>query len=188
MQCVDILVPKDRLLRKIDAAVDFTRIYDLVEGLYCVDNWLHWHILLLSRLFARILISKEDQWLLPTIDPLLIKGYEQSIFLLIGLPINRESSITVGEESLTILFGRGLQFGEHVSENCVTVAEIHDAHRMAAFIRRRPGDVVVQDGRRHDCGRTPVVVDHIGHGGNIPDDAGRRKHGVGAGGIVAVVV
>lgn len=28
--CVDMLVPKDHLLRKIDAAVNFTRIYDLV--------------------------------------------------------------------------------------------------------------------------------------------------------------
>ena len=30
MMCVDMLVPGDHLLRKIDAAVDFTRIYDLV--------------------------------------------------------------------------------------------------------------------------------------------------------------
>ena len=27
MVCTDMLVPKDHLLRKIDAAVDFTRIY-----------------------------------------------------------------------------------------------------------------------------------------------------------------
>lgn len=32
------LVPEDHLLRKIDAAVDFTRIYDMVEPLYCRDN------------------------------------------------------------------------------------------------------------------------------------------------------
>ena len=38
MLCVDMLVPKEHLLRKIDAAVDFTRIYDLVEDLYCEDN------------------------------------------------------------------------------------------------------------------------------------------------------
>ncbi|MGN0183563.1 MAG: transposase [Aristaeellaceae bacterium] len=38
MLCVDMLVPGDHLLRKIDAAVDFTRIYDLVEDLYCEDN------------------------------------------------------------------------------------------------------------------------------------------------------
>ena len=38
MLCVDMLVPQDHLLRKIDAAVDFTRIYDLVEDLYCEDN------------------------------------------------------------------------------------------------------------------------------------------------------
>ena len=28
--CVDMMVPKEHLLRKIDAAVDFTRIYKLV--------------------------------------------------------------------------------------------------------------------------------------------------------------
>ena len=38
MLCVDMLVPKAHLLRKIDAAVDFTHIYDLVEDLYCEDN------------------------------------------------------------------------------------------------------------------------------------------------------
>lgn len=32
------LVPKDHLLRKIDAAIDFTYIYKLVESLYCADN------------------------------------------------------------------------------------------------------------------------------------------------------
>lgn len=32
------LVPQDHLLRKIDCAVDFTHIYDLVEDLYCADN------------------------------------------------------------------------------------------------------------------------------------------------------
>jgi len=32
------LVPAEHLLRKIDAAVDFTRIYDMVEPLYCADN------------------------------------------------------------------------------------------------------------------------------------------------------
>ena len=32
------LVPQEHLLRKIDAAVDFTRIYDMVEPLYCLDN------------------------------------------------------------------------------------------------------------------------------------------------------
>ena len=34
MICTDMLVPKDHLLRKIDAAVDFTRIYERVEKLY----------------------------------------------------------------------------------------------------------------------------------------------------------
>jgi transposase len=40
IQIIDIegLVPKDHLLRKIDAVVDFTHIYDLVEDLYCLDN------------------------------------------------------------------------------------------------------------------------------------------------------
>ena len=33
-----MLAPKDHLLRKIDAAVDFTHIYELVEDLYCEDN------------------------------------------------------------------------------------------------------------------------------------------------------
>ena len=38
MLCTDILVPKEHLLRKIDRAVDFNRIYEFVEGLYCKDN------------------------------------------------------------------------------------------------------------------------------------------------------
>ena len=32
------LVPKEHLLRKIDAAVDFTRLYEWLEPLYCEDN------------------------------------------------------------------------------------------------------------------------------------------------------
>ena len=32
------LVPEGHLLRKIDAAVDFNRLYDMVEGLYSEDN------------------------------------------------------------------------------------------------------------------------------------------------------
>ncbi len=36
--CTDALVPKDYLLRKIDSAVDFTKIYDIVKDLYCHDN------------------------------------------------------------------------------------------------------------------------------------------------------
>ena len=32
------LVPKDHLLRKIDAAVDFNRLYEMVEPLYCEEN------------------------------------------------------------------------------------------------------------------------------------------------------
>ena len=38
MLCTDMLVPQEHLLRKIDAAVDFTHIYELVEDLYCEDN------------------------------------------------------------------------------------------------------------------------------------------------------
>ena len=38
MLCTDMLVPQEHLLRKIDAAVDFTHIYELVEGLYCENN------------------------------------------------------------------------------------------------------------------------------------------------------
>ena len=38
MLCTDMLVPQDHLLRKIDAAVDFRHIYELVEDLYCEDN------------------------------------------------------------------------------------------------------------------------------------------------------
>ena len=35
---IEALVPKDHLLQKIDAAVDFNKIYDFVEDLYCPDN------------------------------------------------------------------------------------------------------------------------------------------------------
>lgn len=35
---IEEFVPKDHLLRKIDSAVDFTKIYELVEDLYCQDN------------------------------------------------------------------------------------------------------------------------------------------------------
>ncbi|MFH1512636.1 MAG: IS5/IS1182 family transposase, partial [Bacillota bacterium] len=38
MICTDMMVPKDHLLRKIDKAVDFKRIYKLVEDLYSPDN------------------------------------------------------------------------------------------------------------------------------------------------------
>ena len=38
MLCADMLAPKDHLLRKIDAAVDCTRIYDLVADMYCEVN------------------------------------------------------------------------------------------------------------------------------------------------------
>ena len=35
---IDSLVPQDHLLRKIDQAVDFSRLYEIVEPLYCEDN------------------------------------------------------------------------------------------------------------------------------------------------------
>jgi len=40
MQVVDLegMVPQDHLLRKIDKAVDFNYIYEMVEHLYCEDN------------------------------------------------------------------------------------------------------------------------------------------------------
>ncbi len=38
MICIEELVPEDHLLRKIDAAIDFTHIYELVGDLYCPDN------------------------------------------------------------------------------------------------------------------------------------------------------
>ncbi len=38
MLCTDMLVPKDHLLRKIDAAVYSMYIYYLVDNSYCEDN------------------------------------------------------------------------------------------------------------------------------------------------------
>ena len=38
MFSIEEYVPADHLLRKIDSAVDFIHIYDLVEDLYCKDN------------------------------------------------------------------------------------------------------------------------------------------------------
>lgn len=38
MVSLDGLVPKDHLLRKIEAVIDFTFIHDRVAGLYCPDN------------------------------------------------------------------------------------------------------------------------------------------------------
>lgn len=35
---LDAMVPEDHLLRKIDAAIDFDRIYDFVKDRYCEDN------------------------------------------------------------------------------------------------------------------------------------------------------
>jgi len=38
MISLEMLVPENHLLRKIDAAVDFTHIYKFVDNLYCKDN------------------------------------------------------------------------------------------------------------------------------------------------------
>ncbi|MDK4724281.1 MULTISPECIES: IS1182 family transposase [Rhizobium] len=38
MVTLDSLVPKDHLLRRIDAVIDFSFIHDRVAGLYCADN------------------------------------------------------------------------------------------------------------------------------------------------------
>ena len=38
--CIEELVPKDHLLRKIDRVVDFDFIRDKVKDLYCADNGL----------------------------------------------------------------------------------------------------------------------------------------------------
>ena len=35
---LDAMVPEDHLLRKIDATINFDRIYDFVKYLYCEDN------------------------------------------------------------------------------------------------------------------------------------------------------
>ena len=35
---IDQLVPEEHLLWKIDKAVDFSRLYEMVEPLYCEDN------------------------------------------------------------------------------------------------------------------------------------------------------
>ncbi len=36
--CIEELVPKDHLLRKIDRVIDFDFIRDKVKDLYCADN------------------------------------------------------------------------------------------------------------------------------------------------------
>ncbi len=38
MICIEELVPKDHILRKIDAAINFTHFYELVGELYCPNN------------------------------------------------------------------------------------------------------------------------------------------------------
>ena len=36
--CIEDLVPQNHLLRKIESAVDYKKIYEFVEELYCADN------------------------------------------------------------------------------------------------------------------------------------------------------
>ena len=36
--CIEDLVPKDHLSRKIERAIDWSFIYELVEDKYCLDN------------------------------------------------------------------------------------------------------------------------------------------------------
>ena len=36
--CLEAMVPEDHLLRKIEAAIDFNKIYEFVEEMYCSDN------------------------------------------------------------------------------------------------------------------------------------------------------
>ena len=38
MFCIDSFVPEDHLLRKIDEALDFGKIYEIVGDLYCHNN------------------------------------------------------------------------------------------------------------------------------------------------------
>ena len=38
MMCIDEMVPKKHLLRKIEKAVDFKKIYEFTDDLYCADN------------------------------------------------------------------------------------------------------------------------------------------------------
>ena len=38
MICIEDLVPQEHILRKIDSAIDFTYIYELVGDMYCPDN------------------------------------------------------------------------------------------------------------------------------------------------------
>ena len=36
--CLENIIPQDHLLRKIEKAVDFNKLYEFVEDLYCNDN------------------------------------------------------------------------------------------------------------------------------------------------------
>ena len=36
--CIDSFVPQDHLLRKIEDAVDFCKLYEIISDLYCPNN------------------------------------------------------------------------------------------------------------------------------------------------------
>ena len=65
---IDQLVPKEHLLRKIEAAVDFTQLYEIVEPLYCenngrpgIDPVVLFKILLIQHLYG--LLSLRRTWM-----------------------------------------------------------------------------------------------------------------------------
>ena len=62
---LDLLVPKDHLLRKIDKAVDFTYLYTITEELYCpnqgrpaIDPVILFKIVLLQHLYGIVSLRK----------------------------------------------------------------------------------------------------------------------------------
>ena len=64
MFCMDDMIPQDHLLRKIDKAIDWNFIYDLVEDKYCADKRIFFFSFLPLSLFLhtalRRMISKKD--------------------------------------------------------------------------------------------------------------------------------
>lgn len=63
MVSLDMLVPKEHLLRKIDAAVDFHRIYEFVDDLYCKNNGRPSIIHDVLHISSKILIEKLENLL-----------------------------------------------------------------------------------------------------------------------------
>lgn len=66
--CIDDLVPKDHLLRKIDKAVDFSYLYTIVEGLYSekgrpsVDPVVLFKIVLVQHVFGIASLRRFGKW------------------------------------------------------------------------------------------------------------------------------